>query len=85
MDVKPENYNAVLDVSLRGMLYRCQAFIPTLLVEEEARSPAPPRYPHKPESDFSAAGTTRRPRPGMLGLAGHSLDLFEDPAEPRLA
>jgi len=66
MDVKPENYDILLDVSLRGMLYLCQAFIPTLLVEEEARRPAPPRYPHKPESDFLAAGTTRPPRPECL-------------------
>jgi NAD(P)-dependent dehydrogenase (short-subunit alcohol dehydrogenase family) len=28
MDVKPENYDAVMDVSLRGMLYLSQAFIP---------------------------------------------------------
>src|SRR5580698_11124442 len=28
MNVKPENYDAVMDVSLRGMLYLSQAFIP---------------------------------------------------------
>jgi NAD(P)-dependent dehydrogenase (short-subunit alcohol dehydrogenase family) len=31
MDVKPENYDAVLDVSLRGMLYLSQAFIPHMV------------------------------------------------------
>jgi NAD(P)-dependent dehydrogenase (short-subunit alcohol dehydrogenase family) len=31
MDVKPENYDAVLDVSLRGMLYLSQAFIPPMV------------------------------------------------------
>src|SRR5690242_6931562 len=28
MDIKPQNYDAVLDVNLRGMLYLSQAFIP---------------------------------------------------------
>ena len=31
MDIKPENYDAVLDVSLRGMLYLSQAFIPHMI------------------------------------------------------
>jgi NAD(P)-dependent dehydrogenase (short-subunit alcohol dehydrogenase family) len=31
MDVKPENYDAVLDVSLRGMLYLSQAIIPSMI------------------------------------------------------
>src|ERR1700747_608685 len=31
MDVKPENYDAVLDVNLRGMLYLSQAFIPHMI------------------------------------------------------
>jgi NAD(P)-dependent dehydrogenase (short-subunit alcohol dehydrogenase family) len=31
MDVKPENYDAVMDVSLRGMLYLSQAFIPHMI------------------------------------------------------
>jgi NAD(P)-dependent dehydrogenase (short-subunit alcohol dehydrogenase family) len=31
MDVKPANYDAVLDVSLRGMLYLSQAFIPHMI------------------------------------------------------
>ncbi|MGB5918072.1 SDR family NAD(P)-dependent oxidoreductase [Arcobacter sp.] len=28
LDIKPENYNAVMDVSLRGMLYASQAVVP---------------------------------------------------------
>jgi NAD(P)-dependent dehydrogenase (short-subunit alcohol dehydrogenase family) len=31
MNVKPENYDAVMDVSLRGMLYLSQAFIPHMI------------------------------------------------------
>jgi NAD(P)-dependent dehydrogenase (short-subunit alcohol dehydrogenase family) len=31
MDITPENYDAVLDVSLRGMLYLSQAFIPHMI------------------------------------------------------
>jgi NAD(P)-dependent dehydrogenase (short-subunit alcohol dehydrogenase family) len=31
MDIKPENYDAVLDVNLRGMLYLSQAFIPHMI------------------------------------------------------
>jgi NAD(P)-dependent dehydrogenase (short-subunit alcohol dehydrogenase family) len=31
LDVQPENYDAVLDVSLRGMLYLSQAFLPHLI------------------------------------------------------
>ena len=31
LDIKPENYDAVLDVNLRGMLYLSQAFIPHLI------------------------------------------------------
>jgi NAD(P)-dependent dehydrogenase (short-subunit alcohol dehydrogenase family) len=31
MGIKPENYDAVLDVSLRGMLYLSQAFIPHMI------------------------------------------------------
>jgi NAD(P)-dependent dehydrogenase (short-subunit alcohol dehydrogenase family) len=31
MEIKPENYDAVLDVSLRGMLYLSQAFIPHMM------------------------------------------------------
>jgi NAD(P)-dependent dehydrogenase (short-subunit alcohol dehydrogenase family) len=31
MDVKPENYDAVMDVSLRGMLYLSQALIPHMI------------------------------------------------------
>ena len=30
LDIAPENYDAVLDVSLRGMLYLSQAFIPSM-------------------------------------------------------
>ena len=30
LDIKPENYDAVMDVSLRGMLYLSQAFIPSM-------------------------------------------------------
>ncbi len=30
LDIAPENYEAVLDVSLRGMLYLSQAFIPSM-------------------------------------------------------
>ena len=30
LDIKPENYDAVLDVSLRGTLYLSQAFIPVM-------------------------------------------------------
>ena len=30
LDIAPENYDAVLDVSLRGMLYLSQAFIPAM-------------------------------------------------------
>src|SRR5436309_5378897 len=31
MDIKPKDYDAVLDVSLRGMLYLSQAFIPHMI------------------------------------------------------
>jgi NAD(P)-dependent dehydrogenase (short-subunit alcohol dehydrogenase family) len=31
MDIQPHNYDAVLDVSLRGMLYLSQAFIPHMI------------------------------------------------------
>jgi NAD(P)-dependent dehydrogenase (short-subunit alcohol dehydrogenase family) len=31
LDIKPENYDAVLDVNLRGMLYLSQAFIPHMI------------------------------------------------------
>jgi NAD(P)-dependent dehydrogenase (short-subunit alcohol dehydrogenase family) len=31
MDIKPEDYDAVLDVSLRGMVYLSQAFIPHMI------------------------------------------------------
>ena len=31
MDIKPEDYDAVLDVSLRGMFYLSQAFIPHMI------------------------------------------------------
>ncbi len=30
LDIAPENYDAVMDVSLRGMLYLSQAFIPSM-------------------------------------------------------
>ena len=33
LDIAPENYDAVMDVSLRGMLYLSQAFIPSMRAE----------------------------------------------------
>ena len=38
MDIKPENYEAETDVSLRGSLYMSQAVVPQFVSASQARS-----------------------------------------------
>ena len=70
MDIEPENYDAVLDVNLRGMLYLSQAFDPAHApARSRAPSPACPRFRPSAAAASSAGRITAPPRRGVLGLA----------------
>ena len=45
MGIEPRHYDAVLDVSLRGMLYLSQAFIPHMISREKGPSRRPRPFP----------------------------------------
>lgn len=64
MDIKRANYDAVLDVSLRGTLLMSQAVIPTMRAQNPAASSASRPSPPSAAAVFSADRTTARQKPG---------------------
>ena len=58
MDIKRENYDAVLDVSLRGTLLMSRAVIPTMRAQSRAASSAFHRYRPSAAAASLAAHTT---------------------------
>lgn len=69
MDIKRANYDAVLDVSLRGTLLMSQAVIPTMRAQNPAASSASRPSPLSAAAVSLADRTTARQKPGVLGLA----------------
>nr|MDQ6120182.1 SDR family oxidoreductase [Klebsiella pneumoniae subsp. pneumoniae] len=67
MDIKRANYDAVLDVSLRGTLLMSQAVIPTMRAQNPAASSA--SRPSPPSAAVSLADHYSAAKAGVLGLA----------------
>lgn len=63
MDIKRANYDAVLDVSLRGTLLMSQAVIPVMRAQNPAALSASPPFPPSAAAVSSAARTTARQKP----------------------
>ena len=63
MDIGPDNYDAVLDVNLRGTLYMSQAVIPQMRRQRSAPSSTCRRSPPSAAAVSSAARTTAPPKP----------------------
>lgn len=70
MDIKRANYDAVLDVSLRGTLLMSQAVIPTMRAQNRAASSVSLRFPPSAAAVSSAARTTARRKPGCSAWRG---------------
>ncbi len=64
MDIEPENYEAVTDVSLRGMLYMVRLLSRPCGRSVPAVSSTCHQSPRKGAGGFSAGHTIRRRRPG---------------------
>jgi len=62
MDIEPKNYDAVLDVNLRGTLYMSQAAIPHMRRRSKAPSCACPRCRPSAAAASSAGRITAPPR-----------------------
>ena len=70
LDIAPENYDAVIDVNLRGTLYLSQASIPAHARRSaRARSCACRRSRPSAAAASSAARIIQRAKAGVLGLA----------------
>jgi len=67
MDIKRENYDAVLDVSLRGTLLVSQAVIPTMRRKAPAALSVSRRSPPSAAAASSAGRTTAPPRRAYWG------------------
>jgi NAD(P)-dependent dehydrogenase (short-subunit alcohol dehydrogenase family) len=63
LDITPADYDAVLDVSLRGTLQMSQAVLPAMRAQKSAPSSASRRSARSAAAASWAARTTRRPRP----------------------
>ncbi len=70
MDIKRANYDAVLDVSLRGTLLMSQAVIPTMRSQNPAASSASRPFPPSAAAVFSAVRTTARQKPACSAWRG---------------
>jgi len=68
MDVKPENYDAVLDVSLRGMLYLSQAFIPHMISQGKGSIASTSSVSALTGGGFFGGPHYSAAKAGMLGL-----------------
>src|ERR1700757_2186056 len=80
MDVKPENYDAVLDVSLRGMLYLSQAFIPHLISRGKGSIASTSSVSALTGGGFFGGPHYSAAKAGMLGL---TKDMAPPPPPPR--
>ena len=69
MDVKPENYDAVVDVSLRGMLYLTQAFIPHFISRGGGSIACTSSVSAQTGGGFFGGPHYSAAKAGMLGLA----------------
>jgi NAD(P)-dependent dehydrogenase (short-subunit alcohol dehydrogenase family) len=69
MDVKPENYDAVVDVSLRGMLYLSQAFIPHFIGRGGGSIACTSSVSAQTGGGFFGGPHYSAAKAGMLGLA----------------
>jgi NAD(P)-dependent dehydrogenase (short-subunit alcohol dehydrogenase family) len=68
MGIKPENYDAVLDVSLRGMLYLSQAFIPHMISRGKGSIAATSSVSALTGGGFFGGPHYSAAKAGMLGL-----------------
>jgi NAD(P)-dependent dehydrogenase (short-subunit alcohol dehydrogenase family) len=69
VDITNADYDAILDVSLRGTLLMSQAVIPQMQRQKSGSIICISSVSRSAAAASSAARTTRRPRPGVLGLA----------------
>jgi NAD(P)-dependent dehydrogenase (short-subunit alcohol dehydrogenase family) len=69
MDIKPENYDAVMDVSLRGMLYLSQAFIPHFISPGGGSIACTSSVSAQTGGGFFGGAHYSAAKAGMLGLA----------------
>jgi NAD(P)-dependent dehydrogenase (short-subunit alcohol dehydrogenase family) len=68
LDVQPENYDAVLDVSLRGMLYLSQAFIPHMITRGRGSIASTSSVSALTGGGFFGGPHYSAAKAGMLGL-----------------
>jgi NAD(P)-dependent dehydrogenase (short-subunit alcohol dehydrogenase family) len=68
MDIKPENYDAVLDVNLRGMLYLSQAFIPHMISRGQGAIASTSSVSALTGGGFFGGPHYSAAKAGMLGL-----------------
>jgi NAD(P)-dependent dehydrogenase (short-subunit alcohol dehydrogenase family) len=68
LDVQPENYDAVLDVSLRGMLYLSQAFIPHMITRGKGSIASTSSVSALTGGGFFGGPHYSAAKAGMLGL-----------------
>ena len=69
MDIKPENYDAVLDVNLRGMLFLSQAFIPHMISRGQGSIACTSSVSGQAGGGFFGGPHYSAAKAGMLGLA----------------
>jgi NAD(P)-dependent dehydrogenase (short-subunit alcohol dehydrogenase family) len=69
LDVQPENYDAVMDVSLRGMLYLSQAFIPHFISRGGGSIACTSSVSAQTGGGFFGGPHYSAAKAGMLGLA----------------